>query len=815
MLRNYFTIAWRTLWRNRSTTAINLIGLAVSLAVCFLVVLFVHQQWRMDRFHPQADRIHRVETTDGARWTATSPNPLASALRSLAAGVTAATRVGLDRGTFATRGDTSVQLSARYADSSFFDVFSGFRLRSGNRKTALDEPNTAVLTPDFTRRLFGDDADPVGRTFSLRGETTYTVTGVLAPPAGPTHMTGDAFLSYASIADPDPGIGAWTSVFSEPWTYVRLPPGTEPAAVTTVVTDLFRDRVPPSEREEIGFRVQSLFGVQFGGLLMNTASLRTAVPTYFFVFFLALAGVVLLAAGFNYVNLTTAQSLRRAKEIGVRKTAGARRGQLVGQFLGEAVLTSLLAGAGALALLTVLVPLFNDLYIWTLLNIPSLSLDALWSPGLLALLFGITVLFGLAAGSYPAVVLASSEPSAVLGGRSETSSPFGSLSVRTVLIGAQFAFALLLVVAATTLARQSARMAGPSHNLQTERLVSVPLQDVEYDRFREAAARLPDVESVSVLNEHMLGGGSFDTAPLRATQTDASLTTYQYHTDTTFVQAIVPGLEAATEDWTVAYTNGDGALLNETAARTLGFETPTDALGQTIYYGADGDNTAKRPIRVVGVVDNFQFTGTEIYAPAGPTSEDGSIPPLLLRCDATYQDLAVVQSRSGNLAALRDRLESMWDAEIQTIYPFEARFYSDILQERSGPLRSLSSIAWAIALLAVLITVLGLLSIAAHHVQTRTKEIGVRKALGATTRSVVYHLSRDFLRLVGLAALGTLPLAWYLNAQWLRFLPDPVPMGSVALLGAMGGLLLLALLTVGSQTIRAARLDPATTLRDE
>ena len=815
MLRNYFTIAWRTLWRNCSTTAINLIGLAVSLAVCFLVLLFVHQQWRMDRFHPQADRIHRVETTDGARWTATSPNPLAPALRSRAAGVTAATRVGLDRGTFATRGDTSVRLSARYADSSFFNVFSGFRLRSGNRKTALDEPNTAVLTPDFARRLFGDDADPVGQTFSLRGETTYTVTGVLVPPAGPTHMTGDAFLSYASIADPDPGIGAWTSVFSEPWTYVRLAPGTEPAAVTTVVTGLFRDRVPSSEREEIGFRTRSLFGVQFGGLLMNTASFRTAVPTYFFVFFLALAGVVLLAAGFNYVNLTTAQSLRRAKEIGVRKTAGARRGQLVGQFLGEAVLTSLLAGAGALTLLTVLVPLFNDLYIWTLLNIPSLSLDALWSPGLLALLFGITVLFGLAAGSYPAVVLASSEPSAVLGGRSETSSPFGSLSVRTVLIGAQFASALLLVVTATTLARQSARMAGPSHDLQTEHLVSVPLQDVEYERFREAAARLPDVESVSVLNEHMLGGGAFDTAPLRAIRTDASFTTYQYHTDTTFVQAITPGLETATKDWTVTYTNGDGALLNETAARALGFEAPTGALGQTIYYGADGDNTAKRPIRVVGVVENFQFTGTEIYAPAGPTSEDGSIPPLLLRYDATYQDLALVQSRSGDLAALRDRLESMWDAELQTLYPFEARFYSDILQERYGPLRSLSSIAWAIALLAVLITVLGLLSIAAHHVQTRTKEIGVRKALGATTRSVVYHLSRDFLRLVALAALGALPLAWYLNAQWLRFLPNPVPMGSVALLGAVGGLLLLAFLTVGSQTIRAARLNPAATLRDE
>lgn len=692
MLRNYLKIAWRNLWRHRTTTAINLVGLAVSLAVCFLVALFLRQQWQLDRFHSDADRIHRVESTDGARWTASTPDPLAPALRTQAAGIDAVTRIRWDyRGTFATHEETSVQLSVRYADSSFFDVFDGFQLRRGDRETALDRPNTAVLTSEMARRLFGADADPMGRTFSLRGETTFTVTGVLAPPDGPTHMTGDAFLSYASVAETDPGVDAWTDIFGTRWTYMRLLEGTEPAAVSNLVTDLFQERVPAEEQDQIGFRLQSLFDVQFGGLVMNTASLRTGMPTWSFVLFLALAGMVLLAAGFNYVNLTTAQSLRRAQEIGVRKTAGARKGQLVTQFLGEAVLTCLLAGVGALALLAVVVPLFNGLYVWGLVNFPPLSLQTLWNPGLLALLFGVTVMFGLAAGSYPAFVLASSSPSAVLGGQSDETSPFGDLSVRTVLIGTQFALALVLVVTATTLARQSAQMEGGS-DLRTDHLISVPLQDVEYERFRRAALRLPDVESVSVLNEYMLGESSYSTISLRASEAQTPYTTYEYFTDTTFVQRIVPRLEAAMDDWTVAYTNGKGALLNETAARTLGFETPTDALGQTIYYGDDQEALSTQTFRVMGIVDNFQFQGTELYNSVGPTSEHGAIPPLLLRHNASWQDLALVQSGTGDLAALHDRLETMWDAQFQTQYPFEARFYSDVVEERYGPLQSLSSL---------------------------------------------------------------------------------------------------------------------------
>jgi len=808
MLRNYLKIAARNLWRHRTTTAINLLGLAVSLAVCFLVVLFLHQQWTLDRFHPNADRIYRVTTTYGGNHTSRAPLPVAAALREQATGVAATTQFAGDRITFVVKGETSVSVGALYADTSFFDLFQGFRLRAGNRKTVLREPHTAVLTTDAARRLFGADVDPVGKTFSLEGEETFTVTGVLAPLAGPTHLDRDLYLSYASIASDDVGPSDWDNLSQ--LTYLRLANGTAPKDIEQFVNDVLQRNAPPQDADRYRLRVESLSDVRFGGMQMSPVSNRTQIPVWFYYFFLAIGIVVLLAAGFNYVNLTTAQSLQRAKEIGVRKTLGANRAQLGAQFLGESVLTCLLAAVGACAFLYVLVPLFNQLYFFQLLELPPLTVSLLDEPRLLLLFAGLTVLFGLAAGSYPALALSSSRPAGVLTPGREVSSPFGQLSVRTLLIGGQFAFALLLIVTATTLYRQSTEMAEDNRILQTKNVVTVSLQDVEYERFRRAALRLPEVENVTVVGNLPFSGNWYRT-PLRTSTDDASVSTFRYHSDTSFVRNMGVELVAAQPDWAVPYMDGNGVLLNESAIRDLGFDDLAEAIGATIFSGENDDGEPINPARVVGVLENFEVRGSyHLYVGSGRRST----PPVMLR-HGSDDDNALVHSATDDLAATRDRLETMWTAELQTDHPFEVRFYSDVLRERYGPLQDLASMVGFIAGLAILITLLGLLSIAAHHVQTRTNEIGVRKAMGATVSSLVVLLSRSFLGLVGLAAIVTLPAAWLLNQWWLRFLPDPVSVGSGVLLGTVGGLLLLALLTVGSQTLRAARIDPATTLRDE
>jgi putative ABC transport system permease protein len=813
MFFNYLKIAWRTLWRHRATTAVNLVGLSVGLAVCFLVVLLLHQQGQIDRFHPDSDRIYSVSSRHGVaegQWSATAPGPLGPALRTQAPGIRAVTQLAKEEETFVVRGERSVMVDVIYADSSFFDVFQGFRLRAGTRATALTTPGTAVLTTETARRLFGDAHDPVGQTVSLRGEETTTVTGVLEPPAGPTHLTGDLFLSYEPLETDDPKTTSWTAVDSDRWTYLRLGGATRPAEIQRLATDILARNAPPENGSEIEVRIQSLSDLRFGGTTLHPLSLRMQMPVYVFAFYLALAGLVLLAAGFNYVNLVTAQSVRRAKEIGVRKTVGAQRRQLAGQFLGEAILTSLLAAMGAVLLLFWIVPLFNGLYSGNILGIPPLTLQALKNPGLLILLAGVAVVFGLAAGSYPTFVLSASRPSDVLNAGTPGRSPFGSVSVRTVLIGIQFAFALLLVVTATTLSRQSARMALSSHGLQTERLLSIELQDVEYGRFRQAALRLPEVELVTTLDHLMLGIG-YERVRLQTNTDRAFIRSYQYATDTTFIQQMGLHLRTAQTDWTVPFAGETGVVLNAAAAAALGFETPTSAIGRTVHRRKIDADVPSRSFEIVGIVDDFPFMGIELYTPLG--GQDVS--PLLLHSAPSEYAYALVRSRTEDLARTQDRLHSIWTSELPTARPFRSRFYSDVTRMRYGPLRDLAYIAVGIALLTVFITVLGLLSIAAHHVRTRTKEIGIRKALGATVSSLVLLLSQDFLRLVGIAAVVTLPAAWLFNRWWLQFLPDPVSVGSGVLIGIVAGLLLLALLTVGSQTLRAARLDPVISLRDE
>jgi putative ABC transport system permease protein len=816
MLTNYLTIAWRTLWRHRTTTAINLLGLAVSLAVCFLMVLFLHQQWELDRFHPNADRIYRVATTysESGNRTARAPLPLAAVLRDQASGVTAATQFTsantfLVNNTFVVKGETSVSVEAFYADTSFFDVFPGFQMQAGDRHAALRDPNTAVLTADAARRLFGPDADPLGSTFSLEGTETFTVTGVLAPTAGPTHLDRDVFLSYATLAPSTLGPGDWDNLSR--WTYVRLAEGTAPDAIAQFANDALQRDAPARDAAAYQLRLESLSDVRFGGIQMNAVSSRTQIPIYIYYFFLAIAVIVLLAAGFNYVNLTTAQSLERAKEIGVRKTLGANRTQLGAQFIGESVLLCLLAAVGACVLLYTLVPLFSQLYFFELLELPPLTVSLLEEPELLLLFGVVTVLFGLAAGSYPAFVLSSSRPAGVLGTSAEVSSPFGRLSVRTLLIGAQFAFALLLVVTATTLYRQSAEMAETNHLLRTDNALTVALQDVDHDRFRRAARRLAEVEDVTVV-DNLPFSDSWRRRYIRTGADEASLLTFEYHSDTSFVRAMGVRLAASQTDWAVPFMANEGVLLNESAVRALGWVGPSEAVGATVFLNQTDDGEPIHPRRVVGVLENFQFRGSyHLYAGVGGPH----VPPLMLQRGNRPYRTAVVHAASDDLAATRDRLETMWTAELETDYPFQARFYSDVIRERYGPLQDLASVVGFIAGLAILITLLGLLSIAAHHVKTRTKEIGIRKALGATASSLVVLLSQNYLRLVGIAAALTLPAAWYLNAQWLQYLPGPVSVGSGVMIGAVSGLFLLALLTVGSQTLRAARVDPTTTLRDE
>jgi putative ABC transport system permease protein len=810
MIRSYLTTALRTLWKHRGFTAVNVVGLAVSLAVALLVLLFMRQQWRMDRFHSESEKIHRVTalTQDDGFRHATAPRPLPAALRESAAGLDAVAPVGKDDDSFVVHENRSLSAEAMRTTDAFWEIFDGFRFRAGTQSGALSRPRTAVVSLETARQLFGT-ATPVGESFRYEGEEEYTVVGVLAPSDDPSHVTADVYLSVddAPSATSDPE--AWTQIYTQS-TYVRLGDNSTPSTLQTAASTLLENRARSEAAADIRLAVQSLGDMRFSPTLANEISGLLILPGWIFWLMGGLAVVALLAASFNYVNLSVARSLRRAREVGVRKTMGAQRTQLVAQFLTESVVTALFASGIAVVLLAGLVPLFNDLYLFSLLDIPPLELTGLFTPGGIGVTLGIAVLVGLLSGAYPAFVLATYRPAQVLSTQGDAATGGGPTWLRSALIAAQVAFTLILIVTAATMLRQTRSMATADHQLRTERLLSVQLQDMSYERFRTVAEELPNVETVSGINNLMLGPSSYAAHPLRSNRIESPIEPVAYAVDTTYVRDMNLPLRASVANWDERFASGESLILNRAAVRALGFDSPREILGTTVTQGDPSQSTAPRT--VVGVVDNFNFTGAgDVYGNMGRTRTD----PMMLYADADQYDHALVRARTSDVAGVQSDLKQLWQERLDTAYPFESRFYDDVLRMRYGPLGDLASAVGGVALLAILIALLGLLSLAAYHVRTRTKEIGVRKALGASVLDVVTHLSRPFALLVAGAAVVAVPVAWILNRWWLQLMADPVGVHAGVVLLCVLGLVGIALLTVATQTLRAARIDPAQTLRDE
>jgi putative ABC transport system permease protein len=353
-------------------------------------------------------------------------------------------------------------------------------------------------------------------------------------------------------------------------------------------------------------------------------------------------------------------------------------------------------------------------------------------------------------------------------------------------------------------------MATADHHLRTERVISVQLQDVSYDRFRTVAEALPKVEEVSAINNLMLGTSNYISHPLRSDRVEAPVNAVSYVVDTTYVRDMNLPFRVARSNWAERFASGKPILLNRAAVEALGYDRPREILGAQVTRGDPAIATDEHT--VVGVVENFEYTGSgDIYGGGHHTKND----PVILYADPDQYDHAIVRAQTNDLAALRGELKRAWTERLDTLYPFESRFYDDVLRMRYGPLGDIASMVGGVALLAILIAALGLLSLAAYHVRTRIKEIGIRKALGASVTDVVVRLSRPFALLVAGAAVVAAPVAWIVNRWWLQLMADTVDVNVGVVVLCVVGLVALSLLTIATQTVRAARVDPAQTLRSE
>jgi putative ABC transport system permease protein len=812
MLKHYATIALRTLRKHAGYALLNATGLALGIAVCLLIALYVQHEWSYDRFHDDADRIMRVvetrATPEGTKREAGTAGPVAPVVVSELTGVEAATRLTRLFRVTVQRGDTRFYVGDYLlAEDNFFDVFS-FPLAQGDSQTALAQPGTVVLTHAAAQRYFGD-TDPMGRTLTVEGFGESTVTGVLEPLPETSHLQFSMLFPFATPASDVPWWTPWTEDWAHNYrtftTYLRLSETADRDAIAAQIEALMAGNTP-ADAMPAAVTLQPLTDIHLRSAGIGGGfNAQPGNPAYL-VIFSAIALFIILIACINYMNLATARATRRAKEVGVRKSLGAQRGQLIGQFLGEAIVLAGIALLAGVVLTAWVLPLFSTL------AGKSLSLAPILHPAWIVALVGGTLLLGLTAGSYPALILSRFAPTRALkNGDVQTGR---AAWLRRGLVVTQFALSIGLIVATLAVARQLDYVQEKRLGFDEDHLVMVDINSSNVrsnmEVMKTQMRQHPAVQAVSVSSR--VPGDWKGITQIQITEAGAApedvLTSYFMGVDEDFLSTFRIDLRQGRAFDPARGTDTTAVLLNETAVAALGLDDPVGRTIQVPEIGLEGGGSGDADLRlhVIGVVDDFHFQS--LYEPIRPLVLGYHQNPI------ENIDYFTARVEAGQVTAALDHLRSIGE-RFDPEHPFEYNFLDQRLAEVYDTDQRVGRLFGIAAGLAILIACFGLFGLAAFSAEQRTKEIGVRKVLGASAAQIVGLLSKDFARLVGIAFVVAVPLAYLAMDRWLADFAYRTSLGVDVF--ALAGLLAFAIagLTVSYHALRAALADPVNSLRYE
>ena len=784
MLRNYLKIAWRTLLKNRLYTGINITGLSVSMVVCWLITLYVWNELTFDQFHERANSIFRVVTrfkmTSSDDGLALSSADLGPRLQQTYPDVLETVRFKALPVATLRKGQELINEGDVYqVDRSVFKVFS-YPLLYG--EAALDKPNSAVLTRQTAEKYFSA-ADPVGKKLQLNNQL-YTVTGVLQDLPPNTDLTFSALLTWQDAPSTAEDVFD-TSCF----TYVMLADQTQAGSFGRKLAQFDHTQVMPRIKAlgydiKLEHQLQPLTNLHFtDGLFDDTPKGSRLYLTIFSI----VAAFILLVACINYMNLYVAQSANRQKEVGIRKVMGARKSQLVGQFLGEAFFVMGICIPLSIVLMLGVRPVFEQLT-----GIPVTQPH--WS--LVGSGLALLVIVGVLTGLYPALFVSSAQPVRALKGQSIASSRQWT---RRSLVVVQFAISVILIVG-TLIVRQQThylRSKNPGFNREQVLVVSVPAEEGVRKKMRvlkTTLARNSRVETVSLgLNPITQDGKAGIIREVAGQKTEQMV--FFARIDEVYLNLLHIKLRAGRNfNPTLTTDKKKAVIVNESFVKWMGWRID-QAVGQTVKSSA-GDSLNQQ---VIGVVSDYHFA-----------SLHNRIEPLLLYYQTESPMNVLVRLKPSDVAVVR----AAWTTLVPD-YPFEAAFLdTSFNQQYQREEKGETLLSW-FSVLIIFISCLGLFGLAAFTAEQRTKEIGVRKVFGASVGSIVALLSKDFLKLVLIAIVIASPLAWWVMNRWLQDFAYKIDIEWWVF--ALAGLLAvgIALLTVSFQSVKAALMNPVKSLRSE
>jgi putative ABC transport system permease protein len=794
MIKNYLKIALRNLWKHKVFSFINILGLTVGMTACFLIFSYIRIETSYDAFHSKADRIYRVvadiktptEVIHSAIPSWAVPHNMKNEFPEIESAVRVSRTSLLVR-----KGDIKFQEeNSVWADSGFFQMFD-FKLLKGDPKTALKEPFSIVFSETAAKKYFGN-ANPVGQTLLLTGDgIPATVTGVMKDIPQNSHIKPDMVASMTTRTQ------KFNPKLDQQWgnygaaAYVLLKPASNPKALEKKLPAFLEKRNGQEMRKSQMFVTLFLEPLK-DVYLRSTRETPNETGSITNVYIFSIIAIFILAiACINFVNLTTARSAERAKEVGIRKVVGALKTQLARQFIGESLLLCLIAFILTIALTALLLPLFNQLAGKTVI-------ESIFSkPSYIGILFVATLVIGLVAGSYPALVLSSFKPVVVLKGRFATG--VKGILLRKGLVVAQFTISIALIIGTIIVYRQMQFMRNRDLGFSKDQMLVINTNgDPGKDVLKQTVSDMPVVKSATMSSSVPGGDNPGAYSEIENNKGDLQIANLDlYFVDFDYIPhykiKMVAG-RAFSRDFLTDTTMA--MVLNESAVKMFGYSSPQQAVGKRFkQWGREGT--------IIGVMKDFHFRALQ-----------EPIKPLSMRIEPGGCNLLSVHVTAANLPATIKSIENKWKTAIPN-RPFSYYFLDEFFDRQYRSEERFGKLFLNFSILAIFISCLGLLGLASYSTMQRTKEIGVRKVMGASVSNIVNLLSKDFLILVLVSFFIAAPVAWYFMHEWLKDFTYRTPLSWWIFLGAGILALFIALFTISFQAIRAAVANPTKSLRTE
>jgi putative ABC transport system permease protein len=792
MIKNYLVTAFRNILRYKGFSLINIFGLSLSMAVCMLIIVVILDQFSYDDMHTKRERIYRVQQVDSLSTLslkiASNPYALGTELRdnyAIAEKVVILNNFGVE-GVYH---DTRLEFKGLYANTAFFDVFD-FSLQDGSAAGILDEPYTMVLSRETADKFFGDE-DPVGKFIEI-DTLAYEVKGVVARTKKKSHIQFEALISLPTLEildrkrDEPIFVNNWETGWGS-WIYLLLDENADLGSIQNILDRISTEKYKDNDETNFSFYLQPMDKIVPGPLLGN--EIGFFLPKVFILFLAGLALVIIISAAFNYTSLSVARSMLRAKEVGVRKTFGAFRSQVIIQFLVEAVVIAVISLLLAFVLLQFLLPAFSGMQMMSMLEIRPEQNTKIY---LWFLLFALVT--GILSGVLPAIVISAFRPVSVLKGITNIRF-FSRITLRKILLVSQFVFSIVFIISILLIFKQMNFMINAEMGFDADVVYDIDLQGKDYTRVKAEYSQLPEVVNMSP-SSHIPGEGNIWSVDVRLHPEDEKSEAHYFSVDENYIETM--GLELiAGRNFpeNMGTENEKFVIASEMTVGQFQLGSPQEALGTTLILE---DSTM---VEIIGIIRDYQYAALFLNQR-----------PLLLRVVPGSHYHAFLRLNSPDMTAAVSKLESTWE-RIDPNHNIDGDFLDGRIRYYYSFFEDIMYTVGFATLLAIIIASFGLLGMATYSTRTRTREIGIRKAFGASVGHIVLLVSRSYLWLMLIAAVIGGIIAYLVNNLWLRYMSKSVDFGIGTILAGVFLVVFAGLLTISTQTLRAAQTDPARTLK--